>query len=71
MLVTKERDGEGAGAAEVTLERFGLMCKWFGPVKSRSSNILKTLVGTMQHGWFHGDIERDVRYIFHVAELTC
>lgn len=58
LLVTEEKDGKGEGGAEVKLERYGMVCRWFGPLKSESSNIVTSILGTMQNQWFHGDIER-------------
>uniref|UniRef100_A0A6B2L2P1 non-specific serine/threonine protein kinase n=1 Tax=Arcella intermedia TaxID=1963864 RepID=A0A6B2L2P1_9EUKA len=47
LLVEKE--------AEVTLERWGLFCKWFAPI---NKSILKHLVQIITVPYFHGDISR-------------
>jgi len=52
---TGHRDGE---QEDVTLERFGLLVKWFGVLNNDQGNILKRLQATAQNPWFHGDIQK-------------
>jgi len=46
----------------VTLEKYGLLFSWFGPlrqpVKGGDGTIVDVLKNTMERGWFHGDITR-------------
>lgn len=42
----------------VALERWGRVLQWFGPMHGENWTILARIAGTLQHAWFHGDIER-------------
>jgi len=48
-----KRDGKEI----VTLERFGLFLKWFGPLKGKP-NIFDNMQAIMKNHWFHGDVDR-------------
>jgi len=45
----------------VTLERFALLPKWFGPLlrAQEKKTILDTMLEIISHPWFHGDIDKD------------
>jgi len=43
----------------VTLERFGLLLKWFGPLTFKNKNIVDKIFNIVSHPWFHGEILRD------------
>jgi len=46
----------------VNIERFGLLIKWFGPLKQKRKNedltIFSIIKSAMQEPWFHGDLPR-------------
>jgi len=46
----------------VNIERFGLLIKWFGPLKQKRKNeelnIFTLIKNAMQEPWFHGDLPR-------------
>jgi serine/threonine protein kinase len=49
--------GINFSAPTVTLERYGRMMRWFGPVTKASSDVVtKRMVGATQNRWFHGFI---------------
>jgi len=43
----------------VTLERFGLLLKWFGPLTHKNKNIIDKIFNIIKEKWFHGEISRD------------
>jgi len=43
----------------VTLERFGYILKWFGPLSFGESNIIDKIHSIMKNKWFHGEVSRD------------
>eukprot|EP01129_Flabellula_baltica_P001831 TRINITY_DN11739_c0_g1_i1.p1 TRINITY_DN11739_c0_g1~~TRINITY_DN11739_c0_g1_i1.p1 ORF type:complete len:523 (-),score=125.74 TRINITY_DN11739_c0_g1_i1:23-1591(-) len=55
-------NGEESETATVSIEKFGLLLKWFGPLhqerKSHPVTIVDVISRTMERGWFHGDITR-------------
>jgi hypothetical protein len=51
-LATEEEKGEKF----ITIERFGTLLKWFGPIKSEGADILDHIQNTMKQDWFFGPI---------------
>jgi len=43
----------------VSLERFGLLLKWFGPLTYKNKNIVDKVYNIIKEKWFHGEIARD------------
>jgi len=47
----------------VNIEQFGLLIKWFGPLKQRRRNqeinIVTIIKNVLQEPWFHGDLPRN------------
>jgi len=51
-------EGDNPDALTVSLERFGLFSKWFGPIKGNEQTILDNVGTILECPWFHGDISR-------------
>jgi len=43
----------------VTLERFGLLLKWFGPLTLKNKNIVDKIYNLVKEKWFHGEVPRE------------
>jgi len=50
---------ESASEEVVTLDRFGNLMKWFGPCRSKGTNILARVSNLLKYKWFHGDVTRE------------
>jgi len=55
-LVAEE---EKVGEKFISVERFGALLKWFGPIKSDSGDILERIQCTMKCDWFFGGCSSD------------
>eukprot|EP01125_Pyxidicula_operculata_P008052 TRINITY_DN2723_c0_g2_i1.p1 TRINITY_DN2723_c0_g2~~TRINITY_DN2723_c0_g2_i1.p1 ORF type:complete len:520 (-),score=121.37 TRINITY_DN2723_c0_g2_i1:64-1623(-) len=51
-------EGDRDSELVVTLERFGLFLKWFGPLTGQKVSIFDRVTNLLKQPWFHGDIER-------------
>jgi len=51
-------EGNLEDSQNVSLERFGLFSKWFGPIKGSERVILDNVSTILAAIWFHGDITR-------------
>jgi len=51
-------EGDVPDSQEVSLERFGMFSKWFGPVKGNEKTILDNVSTIMECPWFHGDVSK-------------
>jgi len=43
----------------VSLERFGYVLKWFGPLNFRDTNIIDKIHSILKNKWFHGEVSRE------------
>jgi len=43
----------------VSLERFGLLLKWFGPLTFKNQNIIDKIFKLASQPWFHGEVSRE------------
>jgi len=43
----------------VSLERFGLLLKWFGPLTFKTKNIIDKIFDLVEEPWFHGEVSRE------------
>jgi len=50
---------EQAGEKFISIERYGTLLKWFGPIKSEGSDILDHIQNTMSQDWFFGAFSYD------------
>jgi len=51
-------EGDNPEALTVSLERFGLFSKWFGPIKGNEKNLLDNVGTILGFAWFHGDVTK-------------
>ena len=46
--------------SEVTMENFGAILNWFGPLKGKEgSSFMDTVRSTLRNTWFHGDLQTE------------
>jgi len=62
ILADESKDPDAKDAHQVSLEKFGHLCNWFGPIviDHKGFSILDKLKAVMQKEWFHGFITKEV-----------
>jgi len=48
----------------VSLERFGLILKWFGPLTFKTKNIVDKIYEMVEEPWFHGEVSRETLTLY-------
>jgi len=54
----------------VSIERFGLLLKWFGPLTFRNNNIVDKIYDIVKQEWFHGVVSRERLSIITTEEMN-
>jgi len=62
LAINSVEDGTVFNEPVVTIEKFGEMLNWFGPIVDEQGKvaIFDNLLDTAKHAWFHGDIDQSV-----------